>query len=164
MLLPGNKFKTELGQGAPLLGLWVSLCSPAAAEIAAHSGADWLLIDMEHAPNEVASVVEQLRAAEGVCSILVRPPESGQAVTKRLLDVGVKSIMFPMIDTADQAREVVSWTRYPPKGVRGISGVVRANGYGRDKDYRSRLEGELCVIVQAETPRALANYQRDRCG
>lgn len=157
MLKPGNAFKRGLEERRAQSGLWVSLCSPASAEIAAHSGADWILVDMEHAPNEVSGVADQLRAAESGCAVIVRPPESSQVITKRLLDIGVKTLMFPMIDTVEQARGVVSWTRYPPHGVRGVSGVIRGNGYGRDKGYRSRLNDEICVIVQAETPQALAN-------
>ncbi len=156
MTQPGNSFKANLHK-KKLIGLWVSLCSPASAEICARSGADWVLVDMEHAPNEVAGVADQLRAAEHATAVIVRPPESTQTYAKRLLDIGVKTIMFPMIDTPEQAKAVVSWTRYPPHGIRGISGVIRASDYGRDSQYRERLEEEICVIVQAETPQAIAN-------
>lgn len=157
--MSGNAFKAGLSKSAPQFGLWVSLCSAASAEILAGSGADWLLVDMEHSPNEIASVADQLRAAENRASVIVRPPVSDQAITKRLLDIGVPSIMFPMIDTAEQAAAVVAWTRYPPDGVRGISGVIRANDYGRDSGYHARVQEETCVIVQAETPLALANIE-----
>ncbi|HCL67830.1 MAG TPA: hypothetical protein DIC56_23950 [Rhizobium sp.] len=159
MLSQGNRFKEGLGGDAPQLGLWVSLCSAASAEISAHSGADWLLVDMEHSPNEVATVADQLRAVGDAASVIVRPPVSEPIVTKRLLDIGIKTLMFPMIDTPEQAREVVSWTRYPPHGTRGISGVVRATGYGRDTGYLARTLKETCVIVQAETPLALENIE-----
>ncbi|WP_421363083.1 HpcH/HpaI aldolase family protein, partial [Agrobacterium rosae] len=75
------------------------------------------------------------------------------------LDIGVKTLMFPMIDTAAQARAAVSWTRYPPEGKRGISSVVRASNYGRDTGYVGRTSTEICVIVQAETPLALENIE-----
>ncbi|MFV0360200.1 HpcH/HpaI aldolase family protein [Tropicimonas sp.] len=160
MLTPGNAFKQGLAQQRQMAGFWVSLCSPASAEILALSGADWLLLDMEHAPNEVASIADQLRAVGSACPVVVRPPEANRAVAKRLLDVGVRSLMFPMIDTPEQAREAVAWTRYPPHGVRGISGVVRATGYGRNADgYLARQHDDICVIVQAETPTALANIE-----
>ncbi|MBE2278100.1 MAG: hypothetical protein IAE87_17600 [Rhodobacteraceae bacterium] len=154
-----NAFKAALSASAPQLGLWLSLCSAASAEISAGSGADWLLIDMEHSPNEIASVADQLRAAENRTSVLVRPPVSDQVVTKRLLDIGVQSIMFPMIDTAEQAAAVVAWTRYPPHGSRGYSGVMRGNDYGRDTGYRDEVQTQTCVIVQAETPLALRNIE-----
>ncbi|NKX17490.1 2,4-dihydroxyhept-2-ene-1,7-dioic acid aldolase [Ochrobactrum pseudogrignonense] len=107
-----NTFKARL-KDRQQIGLWVSLGNAASAEILARSGADWLLIDMEHSPNEVSTVLEQLRAVAEDCEVIVRPPEASQTVTKRLLDIGTKSIMFPMIDTAEQARQAVSWTRYP---------------------------------------------------
>jgi 4-hydroxy-2-oxoheptanedioate aldolase len=159
MLAQGNRFKQGLRGDAPQLGLWVSLCNAASAEICAHSGAEWLLVDMEHSPNEVATVADQLRAIGDAASVVVRPPVSEPIVTKRLLDIGVKTLMFPMIDTPEQAREVVSWTRYPPHGMRGISGVIRATGYGRDTGYVARTLQETCVIVQAETPLALDNIE-----
>lgn len=154
-----NTFKARLKEKQQI-GLWLSLGSAASAEILAHSGADWLLIDMEHSPNEIATVLDQLRAVGEDSEVIVRPPNADQTVTKRLLDTGVRSIMFPMIDTAEQARQAVSWTRYPPKGTRGISNVVRATGYGRHAaSYLEAEDARICVIVQAETPTALANIE-----
>ncbi|WP_416409208.1 HpcH/HpaI aldolase family protein [Agrobacterium rosae] len=157
MIKIGNRFKEGLSRSDPQLGLWVSLCNVASAEIATGSGADWLLVDMEHAPNEISTVADQLRAVGEAPSVIVRPPTSEPVITKRLLDIGVKTLMFPMIDTAAQARAAVSWTRYPPGGKRGISSVVRASNYGRDTSYVGRTSTEICVIVQAETPLALEN-------
>jgi 4-hydroxy-2-oxoheptanedioate aldolase len=159
MKFTGNAFKQALQQGRKINGYWVSLCSPASAEIMAGSGIDWLLVDMEHSPNEVATVADQLRAVGQACSVVVRPPESSQTLAKRLLDVGVKTLMFPMIDTPEQARAAVSWTRYPPHGVRGISAVVRATDYGRSAQAYLEAQDDICVIVQAETPTALANIE-----
>ncbi|WP_421566984.1 HpcH/HpaI aldolase family protein [Ochrobactrum sp. EDr1-4] len=157
--MKSNTFKARL-KDRQQIGLWVSLGNAASAEILARSGADWLLIDMEHSPNEISTVLEQLRAVGDDCEVIVRPPEANQTVTKRLLDIGTRSIMFPMIDTAEQARQAVSWTRYPPRGMRGISGVVRATGYGRDTaSYLASEDDRICVIVQAETPTALANLE-----
>ncbi len=154
-----NTFKQALAQGRKTMGYWVSLCSPSSAEIMAGSGVDWLLVDMEHSPNEVATVADQLRAVGDACAVVVRPPESSQTLAKRLLDVGVRTLMFPMIDTPEQARAAVSWTRYPPCGVRGISAVVRATGYGRDAQAYLEAQDQLCVIVQVETPTALTNIE-----
>ncbi|SES42564.1 2,4-dihydroxyhept-2-enedioate aldolase [Tranquillimonas rosea] len=153
-----NPFKAGLAARRRLPGFWLSLCSPTVTEIAAHSGADWVLLDMEHAPNDLSMMPDQLRAARGGgAEPVVRPPFSEQVVTKRLLDIGVRSLMFPMIQNADMAAEAVSWTRYPPHGVRGHSGTIRANNYGRQTDYLQTYARDLCVIVQVETPEAIAN-------
>lgn len=151
-----NRFKANLVAGRRCPGLWLSLCSPTVTEIAAHSGADWILLDMEHAPNDLSMIADQLRAATGgAAEPVVRPPYSEPVMTKRLLDIGARTLMFPMIQTAEMAAEAVSWTRYPPKGIRGHSGTIRANGFGRNLDYLSTYEAELCVIVQVETLAAI---------
>lgn len=143
-------------------GFWLSLCAPTATEIAAGSGIDWLLLDMEHSPNDLSQITDHLRAAQSApcgtpAEIIVRPPVSEQTMTKRLLDIGVRNFMFPMIQTAADAEKVVSWTRYPPDGVRGISATVRANNYGRQTDYLSTYADALCVIVQVESAEAVGN-------
>lgn len=154
--MTGNRFKSDLAIRKRLPGLWLSLCSPTVTEIAAHSDADWILLDMEHAPNDLSMMADQLRAARGgKAEPVVRPPFSEQVVTKRLLDIGARSLMFPMIQNAEMAAEAVSWTRYPPAGVRGHSGTIRANGYGRQTDYLQTYDSELCVIVQVETAEAI---------
>ncbi len=145
-----------------MAGFWLSLCAPTVAEIAAGSGIDWLLLDMEHSPNDLSQIPDHLRAAKSApnsaaVELIVRPPVSDQTMTKRLLDIGVRNLMFPMIQTANDAEQVVSWTRYPPNGVRGISATVRANNYGRQSDYIATYANALCVIVQVETPEAVDN-------
>lgn len=152
-----NSFKQDLCTRRPQSGLWMSLGSESSVEIASLCGADWLLIDMEHSPNEAMTVMSQLRAAVDATRCVVRPPCSDPVVTKRLLDIGARNLMFPMIETAEQAREVVSWTRYPPHGIRGISGVVRANSYGTDSRYLDTYTDELTIIVQVESPEAIRN-------
>ena len=152
-----NSFKHSLQQRCPQSGLWMSLGSESSVEIASLCGADWLLIDMEHSPNEVGAIMSQLRAATDPTKCVVRPPCSDQVVTKRLLDIGAQNLMFPMIETAEQAREVVAWTRYPPHGVRGISGVVRANGYGINSCYLDTYTDDITIIVQVESPQAIRN-------
>ncbi|WP_354544563.1 aldolase/citrate lyase family protein [Roseovarius sp. MBR-78] len=141
-------------------GFWLSLCAPTATEIAAGSGIDWLLLDMEHSPNDLGQVPDHLRAAQSApggaaVEIIVRPPAADQTMTKRLLDIGVRNLMFPMIQTAEDAAAAVSWTRYPPEGVRGISATTRANNYGRQADYLDRYVDAQCVIVQVETSEAI---------
>lgn len=156
--MTNNLLKAGLKNRRKLAGFWLSLCSPVSAEIAALSGADWLLVDMEHSPNDLSQIPDQLRAASvGQAEVIVRPPFSEQVITKRLLDIGARNLMFPMIQTAGDARQAVSWTRYPPHGIRGVSLNARANHYGRKKDYIQTYAGDLTVIVQVETPEAIAN-------
>ena len=158
--MSGKTFKQSLCRGSRISGFWLSLCAPTATEIAAGSGIDWLLIDMEHAPNDLSQITDHLRAAASASTttpVIVRMPTSDQTITKRLLDIGVQNLMFPMIQNAEDARRAVSWTRYPPEGLRGISATIRANDYGRDTGYLSSYAASQCVIVQVETPEAVDN-------
>ncbi len=160
--MPLPPLRETLTRNSRRLGYWLSLCSPTVTEIAAGSGADWLLVDMEHAPNDLSQISDHLRAAGGApgaagVEVIVRPPVADQTMTKRLLDIGVRNLMFPMIQTAEDAARAVSWTRYPPQGVRGISATIRANNYARQGDYLATYADALCIIVQVETPEAVNN-------
>ena len=155
--LPPNSFKRALAAGKPQIGLWLSLASPAATEIAAGAGFDWLLLDMEHAPNELPDIAHHLRAAEGgTAEAVVRVPWNEPVMVKRLLDIGARSLLFPFVQSADEARRAVAATRYPPDGIRGFAGNTRANRYGRVPDYARHAAAEICVLVQCETRRAVA--------
>jgi 4-hydroxy-2-oxoheptanedioate aldolase len=152
MDFPVNQFKQRLLAGEQQVGLWSSLSSAAATEILADSGFDWILIDTEHAPNETPMVAEQLRAASmGRASPVVRPAWNDAVILKRLLDVGVQTLLVPFIQNADEAARAVAATRYPPRGMRGVASVHRANRYGRVSDYFKRADDEMCVLVQLET-------------
>jgi 4-hydroxy-2-oxoheptanedioate aldolase len=152
-----NKFKRALRAGTPQIGLWLSLTSPVATEIVAGAGFDWLLIDMEHAANDLPQVVQHLRAARGgTAEPVVRPPWNEPVMVKRLLDQGVTTLLFPFVQSAEEARRAVQATRYPPDGIRGMAATTRANNYGRVPDYFARAASEICVLVQAETRRTLA--------
>jgi 4-hydroxy-2-oxoheptanedioate aldolase len=157
MQLPTNKLKRGLREGRAQIGLWCSLVSPIATEVVAGAGFDWVLIDMEHAANEVNTVLAQLHAvsASGV-SPIVRQPANDPVLTKRLLDIGVQSFLIPMVNSAEEARQVVAATRYPPHGMRGVATATRASQFGRIKDYHKLAQNEICVIVQVETREALA--------
>lgn len=153
-----NPLKAAFQDKRKLPGFWLSLCSPTVTEIASRSGVEWLLVDMEHSPNDLSQIADQLRAAVGgQAETVVRPPFSEQVMIKRLLDIGVRNLMFPMIQTAGDARQAVSWTRYPPDGIRGISVGARASQYGRQKDYFQTYADDMAIIVQVETPQAIAN-------
>ncbi|MCI0747700.1 MAG: HpcH/HpaI aldolase/citrate lyase family protein [Verrucomicrobia subdivision 3 bacterium] len=156
--LPANTFKRAIREGRPQIGLWSSLCSNVAAEVIAGAGFDWILIDTEHAPNELPMVFSQLQAlVGGTAAPVVRPAWNDMVLMKRLLDIGGQNFLIPYVQTPEEARAAVAATRYPPKGVRGVAVTHRANRYGRVKDYYKRCEEEICVIVQIETRQGLQN-------
>lgn len=154
-----NRFKRAMKEGKKQAGYWLTLASPMATEISAGAGFDWMLIDMEHTPNDLTEVVDHLRAAAvgGSAEPAVRVPWNEPVIVKRLLDSGARSFMFPYVQNADEARRAVAATRYPPHGVRGYAGSSRATRFGRIKDYAAKAHEEICVIVQIETPEAVAN-------
>ena len=159
--LPANRFKRALAEGRTQIGLWTSLGTGLAAEVLGGAGFDWLLIDTEHSPTELPMVIDQLRAMEGSgVTPIVRPAWNDPVIFKRLLDTGVQTLLVPMVQSAEEARRAVAATRYPPEGIRGIAVVHRANRYGRVKDYHTRANAEMCVLVQLETRRALAELEQ----
>ncbi|HEY1721700.1 MAG TPA: aldolase/citrate lyase family protein [Magnetospirillaceae bacterium] len=152
-----NPLKRALVEGKKQVGFWLSAMSPVCTEISAGAGFDWLLIDMEHTGNEVGDVAHALRAAVGgTAEPVVRVPWNDHVMVKRLLDQGTRSLLFPYIESAEEAREAVAATRYPPHGVRGYAGTTRATNYGRRKDYSKTVHDEICVLLQVESPTALA--------
>lgn len=160
MNLPVNRFKHALQSGQKQIGLWSHLCGNISTEILAGCGFDWLLLDMEHSPNEVPTILSQLQAmAGGTATPIVRPPWNDMVTFKRLLDIGVQTLLVPYVQTEEEARNAVAWTRYPPLGVRGYAGAPRASGYGRVKDYGKRCAEDLCVLVQVETVQGLQNLE-----
>lgn len=157
MDFPNNVFLQALREDRSQIGLWTSLCSNIAADVVGTAGYDWVLIDMEHSPNDLMSVLGQLQAyGVGGTTPVVRPPWNEPVVVKRLLDLGVFSLLFPMVQTPEEAAAAVRSTRYPPKGVRGVSLMQRGNRYGRIGDYAERIDREVCVLVQVETREALS--------
>ena len=158
MDLPKNHFKHALARGETQIGLWCSLCSNIAAELVSHSGYDWLLFDTEHSPNELPDLLAQLQAAAtGTASAIVRPAWNDTVLIKRALDIGAQSLLLPYVQNADEARAAVAATRYPPKGIRGVTASGRAARYGRVGEYLQRADEEICVLVQVETRTALDN-------
>jgi 4-hydroxy-2-oxoheptanedioate aldolase len=160
MDFPVNHLKRNLLAGKVQTGCWVSLASHASAEICASAGFDWILIDMEHAPNDLLQVHHQLHAAAAYpCAVLVRAPWNDMVVIKRLLDVGVQSLLLPYVQSEEEARRAVAAVRYPPQGVRGVSVNSRANRFGRVKDYFARAQDEICLLLQIETRAAMAQIE-----
>jgi 4-hydroxy-2-oxoheptanedioate aldolase len=160
MDLPANRFKRAIKAGRSQIGLWCSLASNVSVEIVAGSGFDWLLLDTEHSPNELPMVYSQLQAVmENPVHPIVRPPWNDMVVIKRYLDAGVQTLLIPMIQTAAEAEQAVAYTRYPPRGVRGFASASRSSRFGRVKDYHTRCEEEICVLVQIETQMGLDNLE-----
>lgn len=152
-----NTFKQRLGRDDVRYGIFVSLADPVAAEIAAASDMDWLIVDTEHAPNDLRTALGQLQATDGYdTDVVVRPYEGDRALIKRLLDIGATSLLIPMVDTAAQAAEVVAYTRYPPGGSRGVASA-RAARWGRVDGYFDTADREICVIAQIESQQGLTN-------
>lgn len=151
-----NDFKRNLREGKKQYGLWLSLDSPMATEIVAGSGYDWLLLDLEHNCIDLSSVVNHLRAAKGgTAEVVVRLPWNDPVVFKRLLDLGVRSFMVPLVQSAEEAHAAVAATRYPPHGIRGAAANTRASSFNRITDYFENTHENICIVVQIETVRAV---------
>jgi 4-hydroxy-2-oxoheptanedioate aldolase len=156
MDLPRNAFKHAIAAGTPQIGLWSSLASHYTVEIVAGAGFDWLLLDSEHSPNDLESLLTQLQAAAPYpVTSVVRVPWNDPVNIKRVLDAGVQSLLIPFVQNADEAKAAVEATRYPPLGIRGVAGTTRATRFGRVKNYAKRAHEEICVLVQAETQTAV---------
>jgi len=160
MDLPVNAFKRALAAQQPQIGLWCSLSSHYSAEIVAGAGFDWLLLDCEHSPNDLESLLTQLQAVAAYpTSPVVRVPWNDTVTIKRVLDIGAQSLLIPYVQNVDEARAAVAAIRYPPGGVRGVAGSTRATRFGRIADYAKRAHDELCLLVQLETESALRHVE-----
>jgi 4-hydroxy-2-oxoheptanedioate aldolase len=155
-----NPFKQALKSGRLQIGLWHSLASHLAVEILADSGFDWILVDTEHAPNELPMVLTQLQAIGGTAHAVVRPAWNDAVIIKRLLDIGAQSLLIPYIETEEEAKRAVMSARYPPQGFRGFASQARASRYGRIKGYHAAANAEICLLLQVETRRGLENLER----
>jgi 4-hydroxy-2-oxoheptanedioate aldolase len=154
-----NPFKAALSNSQRQIGFWLSMADAYMSEVSATAGFDWLLIDSEHAPNDLRSILAQLQAvAPYRAEAVVRPVNADPALLKRLLDIGARNLLLPMIDSAEEARAAVAAVRYPPHGIRGVgSAVGRASRWNSRADYLDIADSEICVLVQAETVTALEN-------
>ena len=149
-----NPFKQALKSGRLQIGLWHSLSSHIVAEILADAGFDWILLDTEHAPNELPMVLAELQALSGgTANAVVRPAWNDPVIVKRLLDIGTQSLLIPYVETEEEARRAVMSVRYPPDGFRGFAGQARASRYGRIKGYHAAANAEICLLLQVETKR-----------
>src|SRR4029077_17617253 len=144
MELPVNTFKRALKGGKVQIGLWCSLSSHYATELVAGSGFDWILLDMEHSPHDLGSGRQQRQAAAPYPThAVVRVPWNDMVTIKRYLDIGAQTLLIPYVQTEEEAKNAVAYTRYPPAGVRGVAATTRATRFGRAKDYVKRAHEEI---------------------
>src|ERR1700761_4076619 len=153
-----NTFRQAILSGKRLIGCWCSLANPITTEILGLAGFDWLLLDAEHAPNDVLTLIPQLMALKDSPSApVVRPPANDSVFIKRLLDSGFSNFLVPFVDSAEDAQRAVAATRYPPQGIRGVSVSHRGNHYATVADYFDVANDNVCVIVQIESRKAVDN-------
>ena len=160
-MIKQNQFKKALSGDKPIFGLWQGIPDTSVAEIGAGAGFDWVLIDAEHGPFDLRSVMAHLQAIEPYpVSSIVRPVEGSTALIKQLLDIGAQTLLVPMVDTAEQAEQIVKAAKYPPQGVRGLgTSMARAANWNRTPDYLHKANDEICVIVQIETLAGIRNIE-----
>lgn len=156
-----NQFRSDLRAGKRLIGCWSQLASPISTEVLGLAGFDWLLLDGEHAPNDIATFIPQLMALKGSRSApVVRPPANDPVIIKRLLDIGFYNFVVPLVDSADDARRAVASTRYPPVGIRGVAVSHRSNMFGTIPNYQATINEQICVVVQIETVNAVRDVDK----
>ncbi len=156
-----NQFKASLVGGEPLIGLWLAMADGYAAALAGHAGFDWLVIDAEHGPNDLRTILAQLQALEASPShAVVRPPMSEPWFIKQLLEIGAQTLLIPLVETAEQAEALVHAVRYPPHGIRGMgAGIARASRFNTVANYLATADQEICLLVQIESRKGLANLE-----
>ena len=157
MRTPDNLFKRALVRGELQVGLWLALADSYAAELCAGSGFDWLVLDAEHAPNNLRSLLSSLQSIAPYPSHpVVRVPHGDTALIKQVLDLGASTLLVPMVESEAQAEQLVRAMRYPPQGVRGVgSGIARSSRWTRYEDYLQQANAQVCLLVQVETRQAL---------
>ncbi|MCC8396604.1 2-dehydro-3-deoxyglucarate aldolase [Paraburkholderia sp. MMS20-SJTR3] len=151
-----NHFRRAVREGQTQIGCWSSLASPIVTELMGTIGFDWILLDAEHAPNDVLTLIPQLMALkDSGTAPVVRPPANDSVAIKRFLDSGFSNFLVPFVDSADDAARAVAATRYPPQGIRGVSVGHRGNRYGTVADYFEIANDNVCVIPQIESRNAV---------
>ena len=157
-----NPFRDLLARRAeqPPIGSWIMAASPLVAEGMGHAGFEWGVLDMEHTPIDLMDLVHLLQAVAGTrMAPIVRVPWNDTVMLKRVLDAGAQTVLVPFVQNAVEARAAAAATRYPPEGVRGMAGMSRASRFGTSPEYFKRANAEVCVIVQLETPAAVAELE-----
>jgi len=156
---PFNQLLRSRGAKAPI-GTWVMSASPIVAEAVGAAGFDWGVLDMEHTPLDLMELVHLLQAVGNTKMVpLVRVPSNDAVTVKRVLDAGAQTLLFPFVQNATEARQAVASTRYPPEGVRSMVGMSRASRFGTVPDYLRVANRSIGVVVQLETPQAIARLE-----
>ena len=154
-----NRWTQRIGGARPRFGLWLASGSGYVTEICAGSGIDWVLLDQEHAPNDLRTTLDQLQVLAGYpdVDVVVRPPAADPVSIKQLLDIGAQNIIVPMIDGPGEAAAAVAATRYPPEGIRGVgSALARASRWNRISDYLVTADDGVSLTVQVESTAGMA--------
>lgn len=161
-----NPFKHALQAGQPQIGIWSTIASPYVSELLSGAGYDWILLDTEHTPADVPQMLNHLQAVAAavpgnarLTHPVVRPAWNDTVMIKRYLDIGATTLLLPFVQNADEARQAVAATRYPPHGVRGVGGSTRASNFGRTPNYIHHANDDICVLVQVETREALTQIE-----
>ncbi len=153
-----NKFKAALAAHQVQIGCWSALANPISTEVLGLAGFDWIVLDGEHAPNDITTFIPQLMALTGSHSApIVRAPTNDPVAIKRLLDIGFYNFLIPFVETQEEAALAVSSTRYPPEGIRGVSVSHRANMFGTVPDYFAQSNKNIAVLVQIESQQGVDN-------
>lgn len=143
-----NRYKLVAGQ----------LSNPISTEVLGLAGFDWLVLDGEHAPNDISTFIPQLMALKGSASApVVRVPTNEPVIIKRLLDIGFYNFLIPFVETKEEAEQAVASTRYPPEGIRGVSVSHRANMFGTVADYFAQSNKNITILVQIESQQGVDN-------
>ncbi|MBB1634488.1 2-dehydro-3-deoxyglucarate aldolase [Cupriavidus sp. UME77] len=164
--MPSNAFKRAIAQHQTQIGLWLATADAYVAEMIAGTGYDWLLIDGEHAPNDLRATLAQLQAIGSAADSLpsgvtaphpvVRLPVGDPVLVKQYMELGVQTLLVPMVDTPEQALGMARAMRYPPEGTRGMgSGLARSSRWLRYPDYIHEANEQACLLVQVESVEAL---------
>jgi 4-hydroxy-2-oxoheptanedioate aldolase len=158
MPVPQNPFKKALVEGEVVIGCWLALSNPFSAEVMGEAGFDWLVIDGEHSPNDIRSIHAQLQALAASSSHpVVRVPIGETYLIKQVLDIGAQTVLVPMVESADQARQLVRDVTYPPNGDRGVGyALTRASRFSHIADYGTTADAEICLLVQVENRKGMA--------
>jgi 4-hydroxy-2-oxoheptanedioate aldolase len=159
--MPTRSLKARILAGEPVYGAWLGLADANVAELMAHAGYDFLVLDQEHGPGSIATAMDVMRAAEAAgCPLVVRVPWNDAVYLKRILDAGATAVMIPMLEDAEAARAAVAACRYPPQGIRGYAAAShRCTRWGKETGYLARWNDEVLIMGQLESARAAANAE-----
>lgn len=158
MPAPTNPFKKALKEGKTVFGCWLGLADTFSAEMMGQAGFDWLVIDGEHGPNDIRSILAQLQVLAATPShAVVRLPVGETWMIKQVLDAGAQTVLIPMVESGEQAQRIVRAANYPPHGDRGVGyALTRAAEFSQTADYGTTADAQICLLVQVENRAGLA--------